>query len=152
MKESSAEITQLSQDWTEFLSEFEFELNPGFLNSVANQSDQDSVAEYVKGYFRIIGDPNAEAIAVKCKEESARGLFARTAALKPSGRMNDRLVIFYSRTTGCDDLAMKEAGSLPDADIVWCEYENGSDVELEHFLRKNAPREMVKWAKHGHLF
>ncbi len=150
MKDASSTIEALNADWKKFFEEFHFQPHPRFLNTVENLSDPDSVAEYVKGYFLITGDSNADAVAAKCETTEARCLFGRTSSMHPSQRMNARLDIFYSRLmNGCDDLAMKALGMLPDAETVWCDYETGKD---EAFAKYSVMTYHRRMESHDALF
>ena len=141
---------QLVNDWNAFFAGFKFKPHPRFLNTVANKADADSVAEYVKGYFMITGNPEADAIAKKCEDDDAKDLFARTSSMRPSVQMNARLDIFYSRlSNGCDDLLMKAAGVLPDVETVWCDYETGTDESFAKYFFESFHRTMET---HGALF
>ena len=150
MNDAPATIEALIPDWKAFFEEFNFQPHPRFINTVANLSNPDSVAEYVRGYFLITGDSNADAVAAKCETSEARCLFGRTSSMRPSQRMNARLDVFYSRlTNGCDDLAMKALGLLPDAETVWCDYEIGKD---EAFAKYSVMKYHRKIESHDALF
>lgn len=126
MSDNETKREELFKNWVEFFAEFRFDLNPRFFSTIVNQATPDAVKEYITGYFRITGDPESDAIGLKCESDAAKDLFARTASMRPASGMNARLDIFYSRfENGCDDLTMKALGLLPDAETVYGDYDTG---------------------------
>ena len=95
----------------DFFSEFEFEPNFRFINTLCyNCYSLSSAKAYVTTYFELTDNAYANAISDKMKSEEFKKIVDDFSQIAPSHKVNNRFKLYYgSAGTGKTTLAMKEA-------------------------------------------
>lgn len=94
-----------------FFSEFQFEPNFRFVNSLSNalQKDNETAICYVSNYFELIDSPYSKEVKEKMKSPEFGGIMSNIASVKTDKTINDRFKLYYgSQGTGKTTLAMEE--------------------------------------------
>ena len=99
-------------DIMKFFTEFNFEPNYRFMNTLSHYLDKsDSAGKgYINRYFELINSPYANAIVEKVKSQEFKAILGKLSAVKPNKVVNNRFKIYYgSQGTGKTTQALKES-------------------------------------------
>lgn len=116
--EISSETQQLAKDTAQklinFFSEFEFEPNFRFVNTLSKNSEYlEDAIEYVTNYFALTNNPHKYNVAEKLKSTEFKLIVANLQALKTTTTINKRFELFYgSQGTGKTTQAIKLSDSV----------------------------------------
>lgn len=95
----------------EFFTEFDFEPNFRFVNSVALQPSLSAKKQYIVNYFRLLDNAYANDVEHKMRSQEFAKIMEDIDSAKPTSRINNRLKVYYgSAGTGKTTLAQKESG------------------------------------------
>lgn len=104
------DLKLILDDLLNFFTEFEFEPNFRFINTLAHALKTSSHKQYISSYFELTDNNNLTAIADKMSSFEFDNIMKDLATYEPTHRINNRLVLYYgSQGTGKTTEAMKEA-------------------------------------------
>jgi len=95
----------------DFFTEFEFEPNFRFINSLARclVSSSKDATDYIHNYFELVDSPYAPEVFEKMKSAEFKNILKAVSAVAPSHNVNNRFKIYYgSAGTGKTTQAQKE--------------------------------------------
>jgi len=85
---------EIVKKWFDFFSEFNFEPQVRFINSIARMTNVDDLKSYVIGYFELTNNSFARDIAEKTKSVEFKQLAQKTINLTEK-KINQRLEVYY---------------------------------------------------------
>ena len=110
------DVEKLASNIMNFFSEFSFEPNFRFVNTIAYQAKKGlkAVRDYVYNYFRLTDSPYADSVKEKMKSVEFKDvIFSDLAEAIPSKQINRRFKLYYgSQGTGKTTEALKETDGL----------------------------------------
>lgn len=108
---SKSEIKNLCKDLINFFSEFHFEPNFRFLNTLYYQLSIGNANTYVANYFSLADSPYTYSVKEKMKSSEWQDMMDRLAMVdNPSRKINGRFKIYYgSQGTGKTTIAARES-------------------------------------------
>lgn len=107
-KNENALITALG-DLISFFTEFNFEPNFRFVNTLSKCSSANSAKDYIRNYFSLIDSPYINEIEAKIKSKEFGKLLKPIYEVTPTKEVNKRFKIYYgSQGTGKTTIAQKE--------------------------------------------
>lgn len=100
------------QGMMDFFSEFEFEPNYRFVNSLAHKKSAKDKEDYILNYFRLLDNPYANEVGAKMKSREFKNILEDLeCAPTPTKHVNTRFKVYYgSAGTGKTTLAQEESG------------------------------------------
>lgn len=97
------------QNLMDFFTEFSFEPNFRFVNSIALKKSTKDRTEYIKDYFRLLDNPYVSDIEMKMKSKEFKQIMTDFDHATPTNRINTRFKVYYgSAGTGKTTMAQKE--------------------------------------------
>lgn len=99
------------QQLTNFFSEFDFEPNFRFVNtlSMALQTSKEKGIDYIRDYFALTDNAYSNEVEDKMKSVEFKGILDNLMFMPPTKKINNRLKIYYgSQGTGKTTLAQSE--------------------------------------------
>lgn len=106
-------ITKLSQKLIDFFSEFDFEPNFRFVNSISQFNSTNEIQSYISNYFALTDNPYKNSIDEKMKSYEFAQLSESLEKLNPSNKINSRFKLYYgSQGTGKTTKALEESSNV----------------------------------------
>lgn len=105
-------VEKLTNSIINFFTEFEFEPNFRFINTLARQAmkSMKSAKEYIKNYFELTDSPYTDAINDKMRSIEFNEILTKLGELKTEKQINNRFKLYYgSAGTGKTTQAIKES-------------------------------------------
>ena len=112
-----ADPVELVRTWIKFFSEFHFNPQVRFINSLARCQDVNELNEYVIGYFSLTNNSYLNELQEKMKSDEYKELAERTYNTT-NKIINDRLEIYYGEPGG--GKTTKAIKDNPEAEVVIC--------------------------------
>lgn len=103
-------ITQVVQKIMDFFSEFDFEPNFRFINTLARLDSNKAMREYISNYFALIDNPSKSSIEEKMTSIEFQEITEQLENMEIKNKINDRFKLYYgSQGTGKTTKAMEES-------------------------------------------
>ena len=102
-------------DLIKFFTEFQFEPNFRFVNSLALAlaDTKKSAKTYISNYFELIDSPYSRDITAKLNSAEFKGILDNISSVAPNKTVNERFKLYYgSQGTGKTTIAMKETNGM----------------------------------------
>lgn len=112
-----ADPVELVRTWIKFFSEFHFNPQVRFINSLARCQDVNELNEYVIGYFSLTNNSYLNELQEKMKSDEYKELAEKTYNTT-NKIINDRLEIYYGEPGG--GKTTKAIKDHPEAEVVIC--------------------------------
>lgn len=110
--DNTSKITDTINKLIDFFSEFSFEPNFRFVNTLYLNSKNKGAREYITNYFELTENAYTEQIKEKIKSIEFQEILDNLKLIESSNKINNRFKIYYgSQGTGKTTLAMKETNN-----------------------------------------
>lgn len=106
----AVDLKLLAQKMIDFFSEFHFEPNFRFMNTLAFCVTKSQMKSYINNYFTLIDSPFTSSISEKMKSAEFDGIVSDLQKINPTKTINKRFELYYgSQGTGKTTQAMQKA-------------------------------------------